>query len=331
MKKRIFIVFLVLAATLLVAVGNAESTALQLDTSDMTTLSVVTATGMPAVSMSYLIAEDPQVYPGINLEYQVVASLDLLSARILSGEADIVVATTDLGARLHARGVDLRYVGSGVWGMLHVATTEELNSWEDLRDRVITTLGRGLAPGILLRYLLASNGLAPDVDVTLEYVQATTELAPRFITGASTISVMPEPALSMVLSQRDDASIMLDLQQEWAAVSGLSDSYPQGSLFVRGEVADAYPEFVAALAERYGASIALVNADPTAAGIQAATFLDTPPAAIIARSIPRANLRWVSAVDARASVEEYLGVLLEFDPGAVGGSLPDEAFYFEEP
>jgi len=135
----------------------------------------------------------------------------------------------------------------------------------------------------------------------------------------------------MILTRRQDARIMLDLQAEWAAVSGLSNSYPQGSLFVSGEVAGSYPAFVRAFAQRYGESIALSNADPVAAGDRAAAFLETPPAPIIARSIPRANLRWVSAMNARNAVEEYLRVLLDFDPDSVGGSLPDDSFYFEGP
>ena len=331
MNTLIAITLLVVASMPLSAVGEQESPTVPQDPAEPATLSVVVATGTPAVSMSYLVSEDPQVYPSIDLEYEVVNSLNLLSARVLSGEADVIVATTDLGAKLRGRDVDIRYVGSAVWGMLYVVTTEDLDGWNDLRGREIKMLGRGLAPDIVLRYLLESNGLDPDSDVTLDYVQATTELAPTFISGASTISIMPEPALSMVLTRREDARIMFDLQEEWATVSGLTDSYPQGSLFVSGEVADSHPEFVAAFAARYAESIELINADPVAAGERAATFLDTPAAPIIARSIPRANFRWVGATDARDAVEEYLGVLLEFDPDSVGGSLPDDTFYFGGP
>ena len=205
MNTLIAITLLVVASMPLSAVGEQESPTVPPDPAEPATLSVVVATGTPAVSMSYLVSEDPQVYPGIDLEYEVVNSLNLLSARVLSGEADVIVATTDLGAKLRGRDVDIRYVGSAVWGMLYVVTTEDLDGWDDLRGREIKMLGRGLAPDIVLRYLLESNGLDPDSDVTLDYVQATTELAPTFISGASTISIMPEPALSMVLTRREDA------------------------------------------------------------------------------------------------------------------------------
>ena len=71
------------------AIGEQESTTAPPGPAEPVTLSLVMATGTSAVSMSYLVSEDSQVYPGIHLEYEVVGSLDLLSARVLSGEADV--------------------------------------------------------------------------------------------------------------------------------------------------------------------------------------------------------------------------------------------------
>ena len=110
MNKLLAFTFLVVASMHLSAVGEQESPTVSPGPTKPVTLSVVVATGTPAVSMSYLVSEDQQVYPGINLEYEVVSSLDLLSAQVLSGEADVIFATTDLGAKLKGRGVDVRYV-----------------------------------------------------------------------------------------------------------------------------------------------------------------------------------------------------------------------------
>ena len=139
MSKLLAITLLVVAYTPLSAVGEQESPTVSPVPAEPVTISVVVATGTPAVSMSYLLSEDAQVYPGINMEYEVVSFLDLISARILSGEADVIVATTDLGAKLKGRGVDIRYVGSAVSGMLYVLTTEDRG---ELRSQLVDLTGR---------------------------------------------------------------------------------------------------------------------------------------------------------------------------------------------
>ena len=265
------------------------------------------------------------------MNYEVLPSPDMLGAKILSGEAQMAIAPTNLGANLRARDVDIRYVGSMVWGMLYIVTREDIIGWEDLRGREIAMLGRGLTPDIVFRHLLTANGLDPESDITLSYVQASTELAPSFISGRSPISIMPEPALSMVITKVPDTKILLDLQREWAKVSNSSESYPQASLFVNGDTADNHTEFVTAFAAEYAASISRILADPAAAGRAASSFLDTPPAGVISKSIPRGNLEWIPAARARRSLEEYLGVLLDSAPKTVGGSLPGDGFYFITP
>jgi NitT/TauT family transport system substrate-binding protein len=38
----------------------------------------------------------------------------------------------------------------------------------------------------------------------------------------------------------------------------------------------------------------------------------------------------MSAVDAKAAIEKYLQVLLNFSPNSVGGKLPDANFYYQK-
>ena len=65
-------------------------------------------------------------------------------------------------------------------------------------------IGRGLTPDVVFRSLLKENGLEPDKDVSLNYVNGATELAQLFISGKSTVSIMPEPVLSKVLTKKKD-------------------------------------------------------------------------------------------------------------------------------
>ena len=329
--KKMFLLLIIALSAMTLSAGGQQDASPAAEPSERIPVRIVMPTGHPAISMAEMVADDPEILPGYDVEYTILQSPDMLASKVISGEADMFIAPTNLGANLYGKGKDVRLVGSVVWGILYIVTTEDLSGWEDLRGREISMLGRGLTPDIVFRYLLQANGLDPETDVDLNYVQATTELAPTFISGRSTISIMPEPALSMVRMKKPEAVVMLDLQEEWAGVSGNSSSYPQASLYASGAFADDHSEFIKAFAALYADSLDSILADPQQAGAKAASFLDTPPAPIIAKAIPGGNLRWVPAAEAREALEKYLGVLLEFAPDSVGGALPDDAFYFSEP
>ncbi len=215
-----------------------------------------------------------------------------------------------------------------VWGILYVVSQEKTNDWQALKGKEIYTLGRGLTPDIVLRYLLVQNGLTPGKDVTIRYANSATELAPTFLVGKSSYSLLPEPALSMVMKKKPSTNLMFDLQKEWAKVTGIADGYPQASLIMIGDFAEKNPEFMEKFLEAYAKSVQKTNAAPEHAAKLAATFLKTPGAPVIAQAIPRSNLRWVSAKEARKPLEIYFKVLQDFNPAVIGGKMPDDAFYY---
>ena len=327
MKKYFILILLLISAVSLYAGGSSESE--NIAGKEAVELTIVTPTGFTAISLAEFISDNTQFSDNITLKYDVLESPDLLSAKVISGDADLFLAPSILGAKLYNKGIDIKYAGTSIWGILYIVTTENIKNWEDLKDREIAMLGRGLSPDIITRHLLKINGLDPDRDVKLKYVQNTSELAPSFIAGKSTISMMPEPAFSLVKTKRPDAEILIDLQKEWAEVSGLSSSYPQASLFISGSAAKKYPGFINDFIRQYSASIENMNTNPEAAGIKAASFLAAPPAKIIEKSIPGGNLKWKNAEEAKPAMEEYFNVLFKSNPDSIGGALPDEEFYYK--
>ncbi len=326
-KTAILAVLVLLVLSSAFAGGKKEDSKNQEDM-EKTVYNFPMPVGFPGISVAYLKADNTVIMNGVDVNYEVVESPDLMGARVLSGDADLFIAPTNLGPVLYNKGVDIKYLGSMVWGVLYIVSTEDLNGWESLRGREIYMLGRGLTPDIVMRTLLKANNLDPEKDVKLKYVQNKTELAPSFIAGKSTISIMPEPSLTMVKKKVKGAKVVLDLQTEWQKMTGSDLSYPQASLYAKGELVKNNPEFISAFLEKYAASINKIVQDPEAAGKKAATYLSTPPAPIIAKSIPGGNLKWVGASKARESLENYLKVLLASNPKTVGGKLPDEDFYY---
>jgi NitT/TauT family transport system substrate-binding protein len=51
------------------------------------------------------------------------------------------------------------------------------------------------------------------------------------------------------------------------------------------------------------------------------------PAVVAEHAIPRANLTFVRALDARRMVDRFLRVLYDYEPRSVGERIPDGEFY----
>ncbi|MCG8479220.1 MAG: ABC transporter substrate-binding protein, partial [Spirochaetales bacterium] len=218
------VVALLLPATTMFARGAAEPEQEQRqeqapatrspDPVETTDVSVVVPSGVPAIGVGFLASGAlPIEIEGYETSFEIVTSPDVMGARLLSGEADIAVVPTNLGARLYNQDVPVQLAGVVVWGILYVVSADPIDDWEDLKGSEIGMLGRGLTPDIVFRHLARKNGLDPDGDLTLRYVNASTELAPNFITGTIDVSIMPEPMLTMVMGRAPNAVVAFDLQK----------------------------------------------------------------------------------------------------------------------
>lgn len=314
---------------------NGESTATDTETAETPEVDIEkidvtfgSPVGAPILSAIQLFAEEPEMTYG-QVDYQKIGAPDLLASMIIKGELDMAIIPTNLAAALYNKGVDYKLVSSNVWGVMYVVSEEDITDWNDLIGREIYTTGRGLTPDLTFRYLLEANGIDPEKDVTLNYMTSSSELAAAFISGKSQISIMPEPMLSNVLAKRPEAKVIFDIQEGWGEATGTGNSYPQASLFVKNDLLDKHPEFVAEFLEAYEASIDWVNEHPAEAGQYYEALEFGLPAVVIEDAISRSNLAYVSAMDAKPSLEDYFKVLFESDPNAVGGQIPDEGFYYE--
>jgi NitT/TauT family transport system substrate-binding protein len=293
------------------------------------TVRVAVPDGVPALSIIRLLRERPSMGRNVTITYEVVRSPELMAARVASGEADIAIVPTNLAAVLYNRNVPYKLAAANVWGMLHVVSSENIRSWQDLRGKEVHTFGRGLTPDIVFRYLLTQNGLNPDRDVTLRYLGSGTELAQAMIAGRVKTAVLPEPAATQVIMRRPDVSPVLDLQQAWATATGLGLSYPQASLLISNAVLNGYPEFVDRFLAEVAQSAEWVNNNRNTAGVWAEELQTGMTARVVENALPRANIRFVSAKEARVAIEAYLRVLRDFSPETVGGRLPSETFYLQ--
>lgn len=289
--------------------------------------------GVPAgvTAMTMLGAMQENESGPITYEFDIIPTPDLIAAKLVNKEVDLMVLPTNLAAILYNKGVEYKLAGPSVWGTLYMVSSEEITDWSALKGKEIYTIGRGLTPDVMLRYLLENNGINPDEDVTITYLSGATELAPTFLSGRSTVSVMPEPMLSAVLMKKTDAQIAFDFQAEWSAVTGNEESYPQASVMISNEFAGEHPHAVRAIMDELDKSAKWINDEPQAAGAFAESLEIGLKKAIVENAVERSNIRFVDAQTAKPEIETYLTVLFQASEKLIGGKMPNEDFYFSVP
>ncbi|WIF94006.1 ABC transporter substrate-binding protein [Caminicella sporogenes] len=292
------------------------------------TLKVAAPSGPTTVSLIKMFKDKPSLGNNIEVIYESVKSPDLLAAKIISGEVDFAVVPTNLAAKLYNKGVPYKLAAPTIWGVLYVAGTENVEKWNDLKNKEVVTIGRGLTPDILFRYLLSKNGLNPDEDLKLNYLSSPQELAQTMIAEKNTIGIIPEPMLTTVLMKNKDIKIYIDMQKEWKKITGY-ESYPQSSLIIKNEVLEKHPKVVDKFLTEYENSIKWVNDNPDKAGTYVEDLNIGLNAKIVEKAIPRSNIKYVDASNAKSAIREYLKVLFDFSPKSIGGKLPEDEFYFE--
>jgi len=330
MKKRILI-WLVLGLFVFSMAGCAKKEAEKTAPKEALNMKVAVLRGPSAVGMIKMMDSKPSLGENVNVNYLIEQSADTLNSKLLSGEIEIATIPTNSAATLYNKGVAYQLVATNTWGVMYVLTNgAAIEKWSDLKGHQIDCAAKGAASDVVFRYLLSKNGIDPEKDVTLKYIASPAEQAQLAIAGNSKITVLPEPWVSTVLAKNEDIKMALDMQKEWTRINGDDVPFAQTCVVVKADFASQNPDIITKFLQEYANSMDWVNKNTAEAGELVKKQDIGIPADVAAVAIPRCNLRYMSAADARGPVEKYLQVLLQFSPNSIGGKLPDAKFYYQK-
>ena len=141
------------------------------------------------------------------------------------------------------------------------------------------------------------------------------------------VAMLPQPYVTTAQMQMEGLKVALDMTEEWDKVSPDS-ALVTGVVVARKEFVEqneaAFNEFL----EDYKASTEFVNANVDEAAALVAGYEIVPKEPIAQKALPECNITFISGADMKAKVSGYLKVLYDQNPEAVGGTLPDDAFYY---
>lgn len=334
MKKINKFLSLVLMATfsMFLLVGCKTSNKEENKTTDeKTSIEIVVPDGLPAISIVKMIKEKPEISKNLNINYSIVKGSDALVSKVLKGEGDICIVPSNVAAIAYNKGVGYKLAGTVGFGSLYVISSDEsINSLEDLKGKDVYNVGQGLTPDLIFKVILQNNGINPEKDLTLSYVNAASELAPLFIEGKAKYAVVPEPMLTQIMAKKPETKIVASLNNQWKDMNDSEMGYPQSSVIVKDQLVNKNFDAVQSILKEMDSSTKWANENSEEAGTFAEEIGITGKKEIIAESLKRANLNYVSAVDSESAYIGYYDKIYSLEPKAIGGKKVNEEIFLQK-
>lgn len=320
MKK--LLVFLVLVAMTIALFACADTEA------EKETIRIAGLKGPTSIGLVKVMKDNADGKAANKYEFTIAGSADEITPKLNKGELDMAAIPANLASVLYnnTNGA-IKVLAINTLGVLYIVEKgDTVKSVADLKGKTIYATGKGSTPEYTLRYILSKNGVDPDNDVTIEWQSEPTAVVPLLKANDNAIAMLPQPYVTVAQSNVEGLNITLNLTDEWGKIEG-SGALVTGVLVARTEFLEKHPDAVKKMLNEYAASSEYVNANIDDAAALVEEF-DIFKAAIAKKAIPYCNIKVITGDEMRTSLSSYLAVLFEQNAKAVGGKLPDDAFYY---
>ena len=140
--------------------------------------------------------------------------------------------------------------------------------------------------------------------------------------------MLPQPFVTTAMMKNPKIRIALDLTKEWEAKSEGS-SMITGVVVARTDFIKDHKMALDKFLSQYAGSVAFVNSDTDGAAALIGSY-NIVPEAVAKKALPYCNIVCITADELQKKLSGYLTELYKQNPKAIGGSLPDDAFYYHK-
>lgn len=266
-----------------------------------------------------------------NYDFTMVTAVDELTALVGGGKVDIALLPANVASVLYNKtGGTISVIDINTLGVLYLVSSDSsIQSVDQLKGRTVYLPGKGTTPEFALRYLILASGLA-DTDVTLEFKSEAAEVAAILAEDPEAIGLLPQPFVSVALAQNEALKIVMDLTKVWDEVleEGNQSRLVTGVTVVNNDFLEEHKDAVDTFLMEHQTSIEFVEEDLDAAAELIAAAGIVAKAPIAKAALPYCNIAFMEGAEMKEALSGYLSVLFGQNPASVGGTLPDDAFYY---
>ena len=332
MKKKLILIVTILCVTVsLIGCGNKNepsNTKADNKIEETTEVKIVVPDGLPAIASAKLIKENKEIKKNYKTDYTIEKTSENIVSSVLKGYPDIAIVPSKVAATQYNKGALYEIAGTVGWGCFYLVSTDGEISLENLRGKEIYNIGKGLTPDIVTKSVLKDMGYG-DEDFNFSYVSGVTELAPTVIAGKTPYAVLPEPALTQVLSKNNKVSIILDLNEIWKEKNNSEYGFPQSTVIVKKDFADKNKEFIDEFLDKLEESCEFAEKGTEELGSFCEEIGVSANKDIIPKAMEKANIDYEGIDDTHKEYNSYFEKLNSFDASTIGGKVPDEAIFME--
>ncbi|MDE7325238.1 MAG: ABC transporter substrate-binding protein [Lachnospiraceae bacterium] len=292
-------------------------------------ISIAALKGPTAIGITELMEKAEKEETENTYHFQLAGAADEITAEIVKGNIQIAAVPCNLASVLYNKtGGQVQVAAINTVSVLYIVETgEDIKSVEDLKGKTIYSTGKGTTPEYTLNYLLRAAGLEAGKDVTVEYKSEAAEVAALLAEGGDALAMLPQPYVTVAMSQNENLRIALDVAEEWEKYAQDGSSVVTGVVLVNKAFAEENKDAIHAFLEEYRASTQYVTEHVEEAAELVEKF-DIIKAAVAKKAIPYCNIVFIEGEDMKQRIGGYLKALHGQDPSSVGGQLPEDDFYY---
>ena len=186
--------------------------------------------------------------------FSIAAAIDEVTPQIAQGTVDVAAVPANLASVLYNKTEGkIQVLAVNTLGVIYIVENgDTVHSVEDLRGKTIYASGKGATPEYALNYILSSNGIDPEKDVTIEWKSEHAECLQTLIAGGEGIAMLPQPFVTTAQTKLESLRVALDLTEEWEKLQAGAENPSAmitGVVVVQKAYAEAHPEQIAAFLE----------------------------------------------------------------------------------
>lgn len=265
-------------------------------------LSILSPKGAPAISLVPLIQENKD-----SIEF--VDGTDVLSAELIKGEKDMIIAPVNLGAALSKKDSNpYRLYGIVTWGNLYLVSNSDISFVE---NEPLALFGEQAVPGLVFNSIKDS---LDQVFVSTAF-NSVTDVQGQLLSKTFNVGLMAEPLVTATIAKAKtletplNLSVYKDIQALWQKKTGF-ENYPQAAIYIKADIsADKLKQVEARLELMMAYNIELNNNSSkleTDITEDLSATLGVPASKILVQAWDRMNVNVVKADENKEAIEAFL-------------------------